>query len=287
MAKNSIDAYGAAGKSNVLFFDPDALTLITDETHALYDRRVHLPPDEAMVRNIRHHGVLETIIVHKDPETGQVVVVDGRRRVINAREANRRLRDEGLQPILVPALPKRAKQGELAGMMASANEIRRNDSAINRAEKMQRMRDIGNDDEAIAIHFGVDPQTVRSSLRLLDCCGAVRDALESDQITVTHALRLARLKPDEQRAKVAALIAAAEGKQGHERSRAQKAALGSPAGRLRTRKQILAELESATGDRAAALRWVLGLDDPAVEALPGLAGAKAAMASFDEQARAA
>lgn len=265
MAKNSIDAYGASGKSNVLFFDPDALTLITDPTHPLYDRRVHLPPDEAMVRNMRHYGVLETIIVHKDPETGDVIVVDGRRRVVNAREANRRLREEGLQPIMVPALPKRAKQGELAGMMASANEIRRNDSAINRAEKMQRMRDLGHDDELIARDFGVDPQTVRSSLRLLECCSAVRDALEGDQITVTHALRLAKFSPDEQRAKVAALISAAQGKEGHERARAQKAALGTPA-RLRTRKQILAELESATGERAEALRWVLCMDDEATPA---------------------
>jgi len=44
MAKNSIEAYGAEGKSNVLFFDPEKLTLVTDETSALYDpdRDAHL-----------------------------------------------------------------------------------------------------------------------------------------------------------------------------------------------------------------------------------------------------
>lgn len=30
MAKNSIDAYGASGKSNVLFFEPENLHLVTD-----------------------------------------------------------------------------------------------------------------------------------------------------------------------------------------------------------------------------------------------------------------
>ncbi|MDN8013560.1 ParB N-terminal domain-containing protein [Burkholderia multivorans] len=261
MAKNSIDAYGAAGKSNVLFFDPDTLTLITDPAHPLFDRRALLPYDEALVRNIRHRGVLETILVHKDPETGEVVVVDGRRRVIAAREANRRLRDEGLAPIMVPALPKRGKQAELAGMMVATNEHREHDSPINRAEKMQRLRDLGYDDEQIAAEFRVEPPTVAASLRLLDCTAAVRDALEADQINVSHALKLAKLSPDEQREKVKVLIAAAEGKQGHERSRAQKAALtGDAAPRMRTRKQISAELAKSTGERAAALRWVLNLD---------------------------
>lgn len=264
MAKNSIDAYGAAGKSNVLFFDPDTLTLITDPAHPLFDRRALLPYDEAMVRNIRHRGVLETILVHKDPETGEVVVVDGRRRVIAAREANRRLRDEGLAPIMVPALPKRGKQAELAGMMVATNEHREHDSPINRAEKMQRLRDLGYDDEQIAAEFRVEPQTVAASLRLLDCTAAVRDALEADQITVSHALKLAKLPPEQQREKLKAVIAAAEGKEGHARARAQKAALtGDAAPRMRTRKQITAELENATGERAEALRWVLNLDGDA------------------------
>jgi ParB family chromosome partitioning protein len=263
MSKNSIDAYGASGKSNVLFFDPDALKLITDPAHPLFDRRALLPFDEAMVRNIRHRGVLETILIHKDPETGDVVVVDGRRRVIAAREANRRLRDEGLAPLLMPALPKRGKPAELAGMMVATNEHREHDSPINRAEKMQKLRDLGYSDDQIAVEFRVEPPTVASSLRLLDCTFAVRDALEADQITVSHALQLAKLPPADQRAKVASLITAADGKQGHERARAQKAALtGSAAPRMRTRKEIKAEIERSgpMSMRAQALEWVLGLD---------------------------
>ncbi|MBR8221277.1 ParB/RepB/Spo0J family partition protein [Burkholderia ambifaria] len=261
MAKNSIEAYGAAGKSNVLFFDPDGLTLIVDPNHPLFDRRALLPYDEALVRNIRHHGVLETILIHKDPETGEVIVVDGRRRVIAAREANRRLREAGEVPLMVPALPKRGKKSELAGMMVATNEHREHDSPINRAEKMQRLRDLGYDDEQIAAEFRIEPPTVAASLRLLDCTAAVRDALEADQITVSHALKLAKLTPEQQREKVAAVIAAADGKEGHEKARAQKAALtGDAAPRMRTRKQIAAELAQATGERADALRWVLGLD---------------------------
>ncbi|HBW1648068.1 TPA: hypothetical protein N3460_005426 [Klebsiella pneumoniae] len=43
MAKNSIDVYGASGKTNVLNFEPENLHLVTDKTHPLYDERVHLP----------------------------------------------------------------------------------------------------------------------------------------------------------------------------------------------------------------------------------------------------
>jgi ParB family chromosome partitioning protein len=70
MAKNSIDAYGASGKTNVLMFEPENLHLVTDKTHPLYDERIHLPISEAMVLNIMDQGVLEPIIVWKDPKAG-------------------------------------------------------------------------------------------------------------------------------------------------------------------------------------------------------------------------
>ncbi|HDZ2339614.1 TPA: hypothetical protein RR171_005327, partial [Klebsiella pneumoniae] len=56
MAKNSIDVYGASGKTNVLSFEPENLHLVTDKTHPLYDERVHLPIEEGMVLNIAELG---------------------------------------------------------------------------------------------------------------------------------------------------------------------------------------------------------------------------------------
>ena len=78
MAKDSKVVYGASGKTNVLTFEPESLHLVTDKTHPLYDERVHLPIDEGMVLNIKELGVLEPIIVWKDPETGLTCVVVGR-----------------------------------------------------------------------------------------------------------------------------------------------------------------------------------------------------------------
>jgi ParB family chromosome partitioning protein len=70
MAKNSIDAYGASGKTNVLMFEPENLHLVTDKAHPLYDERIHLPIDEGMVLNIKELGVLEPIMSGKTLKTG-------------------------------------------------------------------------------------------------------------------------------------------------------------------------------------------------------------------------
>ncbi|HBR4392930.1 TPA: hypothetical protein L9V35_004556 [Klebsiella pneumoniae] len=92
MAKDSKVVYGASGKTNVLTFEPESLHLVTDKTHPLYDERVHLPIDEGMVLNIKELGVLEPIIVWKDPETGLTCVVVGRQRVKHTLEAKPRLK---------------------------------------------------------------------------------------------------------------------------------------------------------------------------------------------------
>lgn len=143
MAKDSVEVYGATGKCAALFFDPDDLVIITDPNHALFDRRALLPFDEPMVLNLMAEGVHQSITITKDVERGQTIVVDGRRRVINAREANRRLREAGCEPLRVPAIPRRDGMATLTSAMVSTNEIRRADSPINRAEKMARMRSQG------------------------------------------------------------------------------------------------------------------------------------------------
>ncbi|MCP5863975.1 hypothetical protein NL360_20670 [Klebsiella pneumoniae] len=166
MAKNSIDVYGASGKINVLNFEPENLHLVTDKTHPLYDERVHLPIEEGMVLNIAELGVLEPIVVWKDPETGLTCVVVGRQRV--------------------------------------------------------------------------------------------KHTLEAGTVTVTQARQLASLKPEEQREKVSEIEQATAGTTGHEKARRQRQILGEAKPRLKSRKEITKALESAEGEYASALRWVLG-----------------------------
>ncbi len=164
MAKNSIEVYGASGKTNVLTFEPEHLHLITDKTHPLYDERVHLPIDEGMVLNIKELGVLEPIIVWKDPETGLTCVVVGRQRVKHTLEANKLRLKEGKDPLLVPGVVKRGSANQMAKYMVSENEIRRPDTPLGRAKKMSDALDRGFDEDDIAVLFGCSVQTVRATL---------------------------------------------------------------------------------------------------------------------------
>jgi ParB family chromosome partitioning protein len=260
MAKNSVDAYGAAGKTNLLFFDPDTLTLVTDVASPLYDPRVHLPVDEDLARNIDYQGVLEPVLIMKNPETGETEVVVGRQRVKAARLANVWRRARGVAPIQVPGFVHKGNRRDALDVIVSENEVRQADSPLGRAEKMRRLMAIGRSEQEVAVVFGCKITTVRNTLALLECTAAVQKAVESGAINMTHATRLARLEPVEQRAKVAELVAAGEGVKPHERARKQRAVLGGTAQRMKTRKQILQELDAATGERADALRWVLGIE---------------------------
>lgn len=269
MAKNSKDVYGARGKTNVLMFDPEDLVLVEEPGHPLYDDRVKLPVSESLVRNIMYHGVLETIVVRKNPETGKTEVVAGRQRVKAVREANRRLREQGAEPIMIPATVRRGDDGSLAGVMVSENEQREDDTPLGRAKKMSNLLALGKTEEDLCILFGCTKTTVKNSLALLECCAAVKSAVEAGKITVTSAYELSKLEPEEQRTTVEKMIAESEGEKGHKRSRKQREAAGK---KVRpTAKQIenyRAEIKDNCSDPAfrtvalAMLGWALGGPQP-------------------------
>lgn len=260
MAKNSKDAYGASGKTNVLTFAPENLYMTDDPSHPLYDERIYLPLSESMVLNIMDQGVIEPVIIWKDKETGTVYVVDGRQRVKHAREANRRLLEQGKPSLMVPAVVRIGSVHRAKEAAISANEIHIPDTPLGRAKKMASMLELSYDESDIALFFGCSPQTVRATLTLLDCTQAVQDAVEAGHINTGHARKLAQLPPDEQRQKIKTLVESATETTGHERSHRQNEVLGSTSPRLKSRKQITKALDDATGDYAAALRWVLGED---------------------------
>jgi ParB family chromosome partitioning protein len=223
MAKNSRDAYGADGEQKVLLIDPDRLKLVEDEKHPLYDRRVHLPVDEGLVVSIMEHGVLENVGIVKDPETGEVLVSYGRQRVKATREANKRLRKSGAEPINVPCLVKRHDMATLFGMSIAENEQRQADSPLGRAEKARRMLDLGKSETQIATAFGWSVQTVKNMLLLLDATAAVKKAVESGAISVSEGYGLAKLEPDEQRARLEKIKAEAPRQVGQGKQRARGA----------------------------------------------------------------
>ncbi|MDR5802589.1 ParB/RepB/Spo0J family partition protein [Caballeronia sp. LZ001] len=260
MAKNSIDAYGASGKTNLLFFDPDKLVLVTDLNSPLYDPRVDLPVNEDLARNIDFQGVLQPISVVKNTETGETEVAVGRQRTKAAQLVNEWRRARGETPIQIPAQVYRGDRRTTLTAIIGENELREADTPLSRAEKMRRVMALGYSEAEVGTIFGCGIGTVRATIALLDCCADVRKAVESLRINVTHARQLSKLPPDQQRENVQKLVAAGQHVVGHARARAQRAVIGAAKPKLRGRKEITRELEKSSGDRAAALRWVLGME---------------------------
>jgi ParB family chromosome partitioning protein len=237
MPKASRDSLNAKGKRDAYMFDPEDLILVTDEKHPLYDERVNLPVNEALVLNLLHapdgvpQGIIEPITVVRNPESGKVEVAVGRQRVKAAREANKRLKKKGQEPIRVPAMIARANAYKAMGILISENEHRQDDTPLGRARKAQRYLELGRDEKEIAVLFGISEASVKNMLALLDAPAAVRHAVEAGKITMSDGYKLAKLDPSEAKEKVVALIEHAPRTPGKKRSKNGKKAreiMGEP-----------------------------------------------------------
>lgn len=202
-SKNSKDTYGALGKTNVLFFDPLKLKLVTDPKHPLYDTRVDRDLSPEFIANINHNGILQPIAVRKNPENGDVEVVYGRQRVKAAIEANKGRKKRGEPLLQVPGTVRRSEELGLMGAMATENEAREGTSPLDRARLMQRMLERGATEPALAIQFACSAATVKNSLALLEAPAAVRAAVEKGAITAANGYKLSKLEPAEAKKKLA------------------------------------------------------------------------------------
>jgi ParB family chromosome partitioning protein len=141
---------------------------------------------------------------------------------------------------------------------------------------MQRLKNLGQDDDAVALAFGVNKLTVQNTLALLDCSKPVQKAVEGGFIALSDARFLSRLTPAQQTAKVEEIVKAVVGKEGHARVKAKRAVLATastpgekpPAPKMKGRKEIAAKMKeiSEAGPLYAdvrkgwreALEWMLG-----------------------------
>lgn len=269
-AKDKTTLKGSPRK-DVFMLAPDVLVLIEDPAHPLYDERVKLPVDEALVKSIMVHGVIEPVVVRKNGE--ELEVVAGRQRTKAAREANLRLERDGKEPVLVPCTVRRGEDRDLFGVMVSENAIRQGDSPLVESAKAQRLVNMGASDEYVATSFGWSLAVLKARLALLDLDGSVKRAVESGKVSPTAAAQLSKLTREKQREKLAELVAPGVPKVSVKRAKA--AALGKV--NLRpSLKQIKAARENAPLDMVKlTLDWVIGevSDEEFAKAMRTLGGA--------------
>jgi ParB family chromosome partitioning protein len=292
MAKQALEGV----RGNLFNIEPEGLTIIGLDTkdgveHPLYDPRIELPLDEDMVLNIMVYGVLEPVLVRKNG--AQVEVIDGRRRVMHAREANKRLKKAGSEELRVPTISKRGDDGHVFGMAVSANEQRLDDSPMAKANKLRRMLDLGKSEDEAAIAFGVSKVAVKQWLKLLDLSAYVRNKVDRAEISASAAAKFADLSHDEQEKAVDKLIKETGGKATTKKATtAGKKAKGNENAYDIPGKRIIKKvIENAkldgnadvlSEDQVKILRWVIGDLGPA--SIKGLVGLMADVEASEEDA---
>lgn len=256
--------------------DPDDVVVIgVDEggkDHALYDERVKLPLDQTMIESIIAIGVREPVVVVVTD--GKACVVDGRRRVLHAREANKRLRELGEPPRDVPVFAEKGTEQALkiAPLVGEhLNNHRVNDGVVMRAKKAERMIARGYSIEDVALALAVTPNTVRTYLKFGDLCADVRKAVDEGRISPSAAAHLADFSKVDQKAKLDELIASTPAGKKVTNQRASKAA-GT---RVSVGKKVLTKIVAShethrkvSDDFVRGIRFALG--EIQAEEVPGL-----------------
>lgn len=133
---------------------------------------------ENLAASIREHGVIQPLIVAPG-KNGVYVLIAGERRLQASKKA-------GLKT--VPVVIRHATDQQLLELAIIENVQRADLNAIEEAEAYQNMsKEFKMSHETIAQRVGKSRVAVTNTIRLLDACAAVKQALVDGQITEGHA----------------------------------------------------------------------------------------------------
>lgn len=197
-------------RGSYFWMAPEDLIIVGVDTkdgpeHPLWDERIKLPIDDLLVKSLLDNGVLDPVFVEVDG--GKAFVVDGRRRVLHARAANKRIKDKNATLRVKVIAEKGTEDSKLDMFSVTLNEHRLNDTIMTRAAKASRMFGRGHTADEIASAFGVNVQTANMWLAINGLSAPVRKAIEDGKIAPTAAARLCKLSKEEQADALSGLLA--------------------------------------------------------------------------------
>lgn len=249
---------GAERQQSLPLFRPEAITIITDKKHPMYDSRVELPLKESFVESVYKYGILEPAKVRANGKNknGEPILeaVDGRQRIRACIEANKRRKKEGLDPWLVPAIVVIGNDNELYGKITlMLNEQRQGNTTMYRARQALKLHEQGFNKGEIAVFIAASTKTVDHLFKLLNCPPEVQEQVELGNLAIELALTMADMPREKQVEALAKMLeeAKAAGKDIKSGLRGQKGkkALENASGKETTtalgKRQIQRELEIA------------------------------------------
>lgn len=271
-----------ASRTNLFLVDPEALTLIVDKDHILYDPRVDLPIDEDFLADIQVNGVMKPINVRRNGtlEDGTPIleVIAGRRRTIHLRELNRRLQAEGGEPRRMPVLFVQGSDADMTLRALSENSHQKAESVMSRATKVRNALKAGATKDSIRRAIGCAPNTVDDLLLFLELSEQVQAAVEDGRLPLGTIKSFSKVEKDEQPQVLARVVTQGATKT-HEIRAAVVAATNDTVARLPESKKALprpkieqwaAHLVNRAGEARTAfqvLSFILGYKD-ALDRMP-------------------
>lgn len=203
MASNRADD---APRKEVKMYDPNVAVIIGYDTedgpsHPLYDGASNKAPlNEADILFTYEHGILQPVSCKRDGD--RLLVVFGRGRTRQLREANKRRIKDGLAPWFLPVQIVKGDEAKLRSIKIGENNHRRVIDPMQRAREAYELSQQMPEERA-AIQMGLGVPQFRNILKLLDIAPAVADAVTRGELSATAATELSVLSEADQLAKLA------------------------------------------------------------------------------------
>lgn len=254
----------------------------------LIDERVTEDLDNNLCADINQRGVFSPVVCRRT--LNGLEVLDGRRRVLHAREVNRIRSKTGDSQLDVPVVIVEADDTAAQEYMLSANCNRLAENTMGLAHKVARLFMLLAAGDKLqepaayrrcAVAANVSEPTVRNYLTLVSLASEVQELVRTDAIGVAAAITLKGLNPSEQ---VAACKQLEEENKTHDASAARRirdkvTTPAKPTAKVIKNMLFLAGLDAQDGILSAdelpdyiveVLKWFIGESDGA--SIPGLQG---------------
>ena len=259
-----------APRKEVKMYDPNVVVIIgldTDDgpSHPLFDGESNGKQLlEADVLFTYEHGILQPISCKRDGD--RLLVVFGRGRTRQLREANKRRIADGLSPWF---LPVQIVKGDALKMMILKEGENSHRRELNPMARARAAYDLAQQmpEEKAAIVLGLGLAQFRNVIKLLDLAPAVAKAVTKGQLSASAATELTCLSEAEQTAKLAELSSGSakptirDVKAKVREANGQKAVIS--AADKRTQRRLLGYVQSISHGNAneKTLAWWQGVED--------------------------
>lgn len=149
--------------------------------------------DPTMTASIITHGVIDPVTVRSID--GKLYIVKGRRRILHAREAEKRAKKN----IDVPYILQDGGDTQDAKVEdIISNSFRVGHSVMAQARKAKHLLSVGEDEGRVAAMLGISKSTLVNRLKMLDLAPKVQKMVEEGKVAPMGALELVKLPADEQ-----------------------------------------------------------------------------------------